>query len=168
MGNLEPQVKRRFKMRRYMDDVIMVYAESDVWDSEKFIADFKESTCYHEPLTLQECKDNTFLETVYEIKDERFEFWLKNTNADGTQRTWRYHNYNSDANTVTKMSTLKACLRKVHAMASNAEVLHRSALAKIAEFRAIGYPTHLLRRTCAELAISAGDTAWYAVRQAIC
>ena len=43
-----------------------------------------------------------------------------------------------------RRATLTACLRKVHKMASDVDILRVSAMAKIAEFRRLRYPVGLL------------------------
>ena len=44
LQTLTDKDKACFAARRFMDDILMVYAKNDRWDHEKFIADFEEST----------------------------------------------------------------------------------------------------------------------------
>ena len=44
------------------------------------ITDF-EKNCYHSPLTLENAKENTFLESTFKIEDNKFRFWLKHDNT---------------------------------------------------------------------------------------
>ena len=52
----------------------------------------------------------------------------------GPVKVWRYHHFHSNAPFLQKRATLTACLKKVHAMASDAGMLKASALDKVAEF----------------------------------
>jgi hypothetical protein len=98
--------------------------------------------CYHPPLELKfarsECYpshppapvvDDTFLETTFRVEGGRIRHWLKNDNPrDGPTRVWRYHHFASYCSYEQKRATLMACMKKVHAMASDESVLHVSAL----------------------------------------
>ena len=54
MHTLEDDVKTRFRMKRYMDDVITITAKDDsVWDVDRFREDFRRSECYWAPLKLE-------------------------------------------------------------------------------------------------------------------
>ena len=66
---VEPTAKRNFMARRYMDDILLFYAENQCWDSAKMVADFEKSECYDSPLKLEEGGQGTFLETSFEIKE---------------------------------------------------------------------------------------------------
>ena len=47
MQTLEDDAKARFRMKRYMDDVITVTAKDDgAWDVDRFREDFRRSECY--------------------------------------------------------------------------------------------------------------------------
>lgn len=64
MQQLDARDKQRFVAKRFMDDILMIYAENDEWDYEKFEEDFRRSECYQEPLKLEEGTGGTFLETM--------------------------------------------------------------------------------------------------------
>ena len=59
-----------FTARRYMDDILLLYVQRHDFDNKKFIQDFECSTCYASPLTLEDGKSNTFLETCFEITEQ--------------------------------------------------------------------------------------------------
>ena len=52
-------------------------------------------------------------------------------------------------------------------MASDADMLRISALAKIAEFRRLRYPVGLLRKACTYLGATTGVRAWFDVRDVL-
>ena len=55
--------------KRFMDDILLVYADGSDWDSDAMIMDF-ETNCYHSPLTLENAKENTFLESTFKIENK--------------------------------------------------------------------------------------------------
>ena len=164
MQTIADRDKGYFKARRYMDDILVVYADTPEWDSEKFLEDFQRSECYQEPLKLEAGKDGTFLETRFQIRDNSFVFKLKNDNEGDEIKVWRYQHFYSNSPFAQKRATLTACLRKVHAMASDSEVLYESALAKVAEFRRLCYPQSVLMKACAYLGATTGERRWLDVR----
>ena len=121
---------------------------------------------YREPLKLEEGKDGTFLETRYELTEKGIRFKLKNDN-EKMMKIWRYQHYQSYAPFLQKRATLTACLRKVHKHASDTENLRASALAKISEFRELGYPLDVLKKACTFLAATSGERTWLTVRYAL-
>ena len=159
--------KDYFRARRFMDDIIMVYAKCDGWDASEFLRDFTESQCYQKPLTLEDGRDGVFLETAFWTQDNHFRYHLKNDNEGGQTKIWRYHRWHSHTPYLQKRGTLTACLRKIQHMASDPAALGRSALDKIAEFRRLGYPIGVLRKTCSFLAASQGIGTWITVRDAL-
>ena len=54
----------KFVAKRYMDDVIALYAMSDTWDHDEFKRSLQ-TQCYMPPLKLEKGSDNTFLETTF-------------------------------------------------------------------------------------------------------
>ena len=89
MQQIHPHDKRYFRGARYMDDVLLIYADSPNWDARKFCDDFAQSTCYHPPLNLVDGQENTFLETRFHIEGDTIHHWLKNDNETHT-KVWRY------------------------------------------------------------------------------
>ena len=68
MHTLEDDVKARFRMKRYMDDVITITAKDDsVWDVDRFREDFRRSECYWAPLKLEAAESTHFLETTLDL-----------------------------------------------------------------------------------------------------
>ena len=68
MQTLEDDAKARFRMKRYMDDVITVTAKDDsAWDVDRFWDDFRRSECYWAPLKLEAAESTHFLETTLEL-----------------------------------------------------------------------------------------------------
>jgi hypothetical protein len=94
MESINPLDKLMFKAKRYMDDIIMVYAKADWWNHEKFLEEFSNSEIYCKPLKLTDGDQDTFLETTLKKTTEGFEYWLKNQNEEST-KIWRYQHYNS-------------------------------------------------------------------------
>ena len=43
MSELTPAVKKMFRAKRYMDDILILYVENENWDHERFLADFERS-----------------------------------------------------------------------------------------------------------------------------
>lgn len=98
MSELTPAVKRMFRARRYMDDILLLYAKSNSWDHERFLADFERSECYHRPLELEDGAQGTFLETTFEWKGDRWAYQIKNENRAGEEpKVWRYKDFRSHA-----------------------------------------------------------------------
>ena len=150
-----------------MQDHQYSHAKNPEWDSERFIDDFQKSECYQKPLKLEAGKEGTFLETRFEIKDNRFQLKLKNDNEDGKGKLWRYQHFYSNAPFMQKRATLAACLKKVHSMASDPGMLFTSGLAKAEEFRRLRYPLNVLCKTCAYLGSSTGDITWIQIRDTL-
>ena len=159
--------RKYFRMKRFMDDILMVYAKTRAWDSEQFVADFAESHCYQEPLKLEPGNDGVFLETRYWIEGGHIKHRLKNDNEGGGKKVWRYQHWYSNSSFLQKRATLTACLRKVHQMASGPEQVFRGALEKIAEFRRLHYPLSVLQKACNYLGATSGEGTWITVRNAL-
>ena len=166
MANLHDADKRYFRVKRYMDDIILKYAKHDQWDHAQFCKDFQESTCYVPPLKLEEGRQDTFLET--RMNTRTGEYWLKNDNEDGVTRVWRYQHFWSHTSYEQKRAVLTSCLLKVHQMASNKSVLRTSAAAKLREFARLRYPRHMLKAACTYIAASRGERTWLDVRDEDC
>ena len=159
--------KRYFRAKRFMDDILLVYAQTPRWDAARFVSDMQKSVVYQEPLCLEPGTDGTFLETRFTMDTRGFRYQLKNDNEDGRVKVWRYHHFHSNAPFLQKRATLTACLRKVHAMASDAGRLRASALDKVAEFRRLKYPLGMLRKACSYLGAATGEGTWITVRQTL-
>ena len=161
LQTLDAQTKRLFCARRYMDDVIMVLAKAPRFDWRKFLGDFERSTCYMEPLRLEDGKDATFLETELQLIGGReFRYWLKNENACGRTTVWRYQHFRSHAPYKQKRALVTASLKRVHKMASDTDALRTSAMDKIREFTDLHYPYYLIKNACAHLAATTGERTW--------
>ena len=94
-------------------------------------------------------------------------FGLKNQNAGGERKIWRYQDYRSYASVEQKRATLVACLKKVQKMASDSWAVEKSAWDKIREFAELRYPSRMLRSICNYLGASTRERAWFKVRDAI-
>ena len=117
----------------------------ETWNAEAFKADIREE-CYFPPLSLEDGKEDTFLETSFRItRANTIRYWLKNDNEPGEEpKTWRYAHFSlSYAPFTQKKGVLMACPKKVHGMASDQAALTRSATQKIAEFARLQYPRKL-------------------------
>ena len=121
-----------------------------------------------EPLKLEPGNDGVFLETRWWMDDGRIRHVIKDDNARGERKIWRYQHWYSDTPVTQKRAMLTACLRRVERLASDPAVLYDSAVAKVAEFRALRYPPSVLRKTCNYLGATSGNGTWtppYAMRQ---
>ena len=140
--------KARFRMKRYMDDVITITAKDDsVWDVDRFREDFRRSECYWAPLKLEAAESAHFLETTLELDPSgSFRTRLKNVNeeCEAVPRVWRYHRWDSFTCAKMKEGIVVGCLLKVVAMASDDEGFTLSVTSKLREFTALGYPSHVL------------------------
>ena len=73
----------------------------------------------------------------------------KNENQPGqAAKVWRYAHFHSHIAFNQKRAVLKACLQKIHKMASDNRVLYTSAVQKLQEFGRLQYPYKLLWRMC--------------------
>ena len=167
MRSLPAAVRTRFAAKRYMDDILLVYAEAEDWDHAKLVADFEESQCYQKPLKLEEGGNGTFLETSFQVTGSSVRFWLKNANAGGVKKLWRYQHFDSYATYEQKRATLTVCLRKVQRMASDRDALESSGRDKIREFVDLGYPRRMLKAICNFLGASTRERGWFDVRDSI-
>ena len=166
MRGLHPMTKPFFTIKRFMDDILCFYVRNDKWDYETFIHDLCKSEVYVKPLTLEDGKQGTFLETSFRIKNNKVEHWLKNEN-DGETKIWRYKHFHSHGTVIQKRAILTACLSKVQKMASTRELLITSGRSKIREFQKLAYPNSILNGVCTFLAATTGNDAWIAVRNTI-
>ena len=115
-----------------------------------------------------DAKDDTFLETTFEVGRAAERHWLKNDNPQGgPPKIWRYQHFASYCSFEQKRATLMACLKKVHGMASDGAALYRSALKKLAEFRELRYPKAVLRGVCTYMAATTGHYVWIQIRQEV-
>ena len=161
----ESEIVDRLRAKRFMDDILLWYVRSPAWDSEAFLQDFEKSTCYWDPLKLEPGSDGIFLETAFECDGDEITYRLKNPNeAGGEPKVWRYQHFSSYGGYSQKRATLFACLRKVHAMASDEEQLKISALAKLREFERLEYPVGVRKFACAVLARDTECKVWWRVR----
>ena len=60
---LAPVDKQFFRVKRFMDDILLAYVETPRWDAVRFVKDMQRSVVYQEPLKLERGHDGTFLET---------------------------------------------------------------------------------------------------------
>ena len=141
-----------------MDDILLIMRKYG-WDWERFYAYFK-AECYMAPLTLEETADSTFLESTFEVKGGKIEYRLKNTNAEGGKKVWRYHSFDSYTPNTQKVSTMKAVLKKVDKMASDQAQRWRSAIYKLEEFSRLGYPAVIRRHACLAIAEEVDTALW--------
>ena len=166
MGNVKDEDKKYFRVKRFMDDILCIYAKHPRWDHKKFVQEVSRSEIYTEPLKLEDGNANTFLETRFEVTENKINFWLKNDNEEET-KIWRYNHFHSHTSFVQKRATLTACLKKTENMASNKEVFKLSALNKIREFQRLRYPNSILKGACTFLAATTGNGAWMDVKRHI-
>ena len=113
------------------------------------------------PLTLQEEDTTTFLETEFSVNDGQIQYKLKNVNADGVNRVWRYQHINSYMPYSQKRSTLIATLKKVDCMASDVDMRFESAQAKLQEFARLGYPANMRKYVCQRVGRETQQPVWF-------
>ena len=168
MQGLPQHVKQRFLAARFMDDILMVYRKTRLWDHDQFLAAFARSDCYHPPLALEDAKDDTFLETTFVISSGRIRHWLKNDNPiGGPAKIWRYQHWASCSSFEQKRATLASCLKKVHSMASDAEAVFAAGVQKLDEFKRLAYPKSVLHGACTYMAACTACYAWIRVRHVV-
>ncbi len=124
-------------------------------------------TVYDKPLKLEDAGEGTFLETTYSVEQNKMVFRLKNANEKET-KVWRYQHFYSHATYQQKRAVLVASLRKVQKMASDADQLHVSAIAKLREFEKLKYPVWMLKKACNLLGATTNEGRWIAVRNEFC
>ena len=147
-----------------MDDVLTFYAKNNSWDHGKLLQS-QQTDCYLPPLRLEPGADDIFLETQFSITHNRVSHWLKNENQLGAPpKIWRYAHFKCQSPFDQKRTTMMACLKKVHKMASDTYVLRRSALQKVAEFARLQYPRKMLWSACTTMGVQTRDAAWFRVR----
>ena len=159
MMGIDGATKQHFMARRYMDDVLLLMRRYG-WDKQRFYDEFKRSECYMPPLRLEEADDGTFLETSFDIAHGVMRYRLKNVNAGGEKKMWRYHSFDSYTTTEQKRSTMLATLKKVDFMASDEIERFYSAVDKLREFEALGYPANMRRGACGVLLKERASLAW--------
>lgn len=164
MQTIAPSVKDLFCARRYMDDVLLLYAANASWDHEAFSADMQRSTCYVPPLALTEGKPDTFLETRFSVEGSHIRHWLKNDNERDNNKVWQYQHFGSHMPYIQKRALLTSTLKKVHQMAGDKHALIRSAFAKIGEFRRLCYPLPMVKAACTYMAATHGERTWLDIR----
>ena len=158
MTSLHENAKSKFAAKRYMDDILLFFLK-DGWDSEKFYADFQ-TECYMAPLKLEEASADTFLESSFRLVDGGIRYRLKNANAGGDRKVWRYHAHDSYVPSSQRHSTMVATLKKVDEMASDWEEKAESAMHKLKEFADLGYPAQERVRACRVLARERDWQVW--------
>ena len=169
MNAIDQISKRFFRAKRFMDDILIIYAKNNTWEYEKFMRDFKSSECYWAPLSLEEGKVGTFLETRFKLTSDRksITYRLKNDNEKGEEpQIWRYHHFQSYGHYVQKRATLLASLKKVHHMASDATQLFFSGVDKLKEFSRLDYPRGIRKFMCGIMARDTEDSTWYKIMHA--
>ena len=166
MSTIDEFTKAQFKAKRFMDDILLVYAKNDTWDSERLVNDLKKSECYWPPLKLEAGNDGTFLETKFQINPDgkNITYRLKNTNEEKKEpQIWRYHHFESYGSYVQKRATLLATLKKVHHMASDETQLWYSGKEKLREFAQLQYPRGIRKYMCGLMARDTQDGTWYKI-----
>ena len=147
-----------------MDDILLAYIQRPDWDYERFCKDFASSTCYVPPLKLEDGRQDTFLETTFNVQGNTIRYKLKNDNSGGLNKVWRYQHFWSHTAYIQKRAVLTGCLKKVQRMASDRGMLYESATEKLAEFTKLCYPKHMLRAACTYMAATQNERIWLDVR----
>ena len=93
MNILDEKDKKYFKVKRFMDDILCIYAKAPEWKYDEFINDFCKSEVYVEPLKLEDGKDATFLETKFKTENDKISFSLKYEKNETEKKIWRYNHF---------------------------------------------------------------------------
>ena len=165
MQQIDEDTKKKFVAKRYMDDILVAYVEDQTWDHERFCADLEKSMCYVSPLKLEPGRQDIFLKTALRVDENNIiRYKIKNDNEDGETRVWRYQHFCSHTPYIQKRMVLTNCLLKVHRMAGDDEMRYYSAMAKINEFKKLGYPRHMVKAACAYIVATQGERTWLDIR----
>ena len=78
-------------------------------------------------------------------------------------KIWRYQHINSYAPYAQKRATLIFTLKKVDSLASDDEVRYDTAMAKLAEFGALGYTPAMLRYACQRVGRESRHGIWFTI-----
>ena len=98
--------RKMFAGMRYMDDILLITTKDARFDESKFLKDFQSSSCYWNPMSLEDASNGTYLETTYEVANgKELSYRLKNAN-ETESKIWRYHHYNSRLDYTTKRAIL--------------------------------------------------------------
>jgi uncharacterized protein YfdQ (DUF2303 family) len=144
----------------------MFYADKPEFDQAKFLSSFCKSDCYWHPLTLEDGKSDTFLESTFEVtRHNKIRYWLKNENESKQEpKTWRYAHFHSYATFESKKGVMIATLKKLDKIASDDDALINSAIKKLHEFINLKYPAKLIWTACTTLAVTTRNSAWFKIR----
>ena len=158
MQTLTQEERDNFEAKRYMDDVIIFHTNK--FDVQKI------HQCYNAPLKLEDATNDTFLESTFQITGkDKIQYWLKNDNQPGKPpKIWRYAHFHSHMAFNQKKAILKACLQKVHKMASDNETRRISAVHKLVEFGNLEYPYKLLWTMCTTMGVQTRNPIWFEIR----
>ena len=166
MEGISQRDRQYFKAGRYMDDLIVAYADTDEWDAAAFLQSVSDD-CYVAPLTLEPSKPGVFLETEFEVIRGRIVHRLKNDNTDANNpKVWRNQHYNSYSPFMRKRAAIIAALRKTVAQASDDTQIIVASIRKLHEYRAAGYPDSVLSDVCRHMGRLHSTSVWGAVRTA--
>ena len=90
---------------------------------------------------------------------------MKNENRVGQPvKIWRYAHFGCYSTFEQKKTTMMACLRKVHKMASDGPALRNSATNKVFEFARLHYPKKMLWTACTTMGVQTREPEWFRVR----
>lgn len=139
---------------------------TQILPTRSYPSDADPTNCYNAPLSLEDAKPDTFLETTFTISNNNeIQHWLKNENQPGqAAKVWRYAHFHSHMAFNQKKAVLKACLQKIQKMASDNGVLYTSAVQKLQEFGRLQYPYKLLWRMCTTMGVETRNATWFEIR----
>ena len=166
MQQISDADKKCFTVKRYMDDIILLYSKRRGFDHQHLIESL-ETQCYLNPLTLEPGDPKTFLESTIEIRNNKIYYRLKNDNFF-TQNIWRYAHFDSYAPLSQKRGVLLSTMKKTHRMTSDCNQLIISAVQKLYEFVQIAYPKWVIRKVCNNMASTTREPTWFKIREIVC
>ena len=167
MNTIEESKKKFFRFARYMDDVITVYAKNKAFNHDELL-DSQQTECYNAPLKLEDGGVDTFLESTFEIKHNKFRYWLKNQNEiNKPPNVWRYMDFNSAGSDQIKHGVLMGVLKKIQKMSSDDNAIYDSAVKKLFEFYSLNYPYKMLWGACTTMGVNTRYAVWFEVRKTL-
>ena len=165
LASLTEDSKKYFVAKRYMDDILVFYANCPEFDATKFKNDLAASECYAKPLKLEEAKEGTFLESSFQIKGNRIIHTIKNDNTEREpHKIWRYAHFKSYTPFQQKKAVLGAALKKVEKFSNTHNGTITSGLQKVQEFTRLQYPRKMIWSACTTMGVQSRNTAWFRIR----
>ena len=149
LRTIPDDMKEKFAMGRFMDDICMLIDTNSSYDWEAFKRDFRASLCYMPPLKLEDAAQDTFLETFLDVQRSNVEWRLKNKNEGAHNSVpvtvfFNHQHYDSYGPVHMKRGAVIGVLKKMKKLCSSEAQQQRSLEAKKQELANLNYPRTLL------------------------